>query len=172
MKKSIILRIFTALIIIVIILIIVTIFGYRSASMPSYHFCSGRGKLVKMHAYSDPLFRQTIYCCSFEADFNDICADAVSELKELGYVGYTSSLAADTRGYKLPGKNSIDVTAVKIMDNRKMVEVHATAKNSDERSTTRYGYRKQDGWVSVEITQRRKQHWLAAKIRGFLNKSQ
>ncbi|MEJ2649912.1 MAG: hypothetical protein P8016_16075, partial [Sedimentisphaerales bacterium] len=90
MKKSSVIKISAAAILILIILFVVGTLRYRPAPAPAFKFLSGRGSYIRIDSLK-PKLRETRFVYSFEADFNDIVADAKSELSALGYFVGTDS---------------------------------------------------------------------------------
>ncbi|MBN2590320.1 MAG: hypothetical protein JXA96_10695 [Sedimentisphaerales bacterium] len=150
MKKSSIKKICAAFV--VIIFIVITISLDTSEYLPSYQFCSERGKFVRVRTSdSGPLFKvqQIIYSCSFEADFNDICTQADKELSALGYISDSPLFQTDARVYQLNGNSQKDFILVTIFDNRKYEKYDPDKSSGYYSQDNEFSY--QDGWVSVQV---------------------
>jgi len=154
---------------VIIIMIIVMLFVISSEPEPSYQFFSGRADFAKFHVYSDPSFRQITYLCSFQADFNDICAQADKELLALGYEPTTAKWAQDeSRLYQINGKSPKDYSAVRIHKNLTIKKyLIDTNSNPAFRTGTFYS---QEGWIIVEVIESKTQNKYVGKIKHLLYK--
>jgi hypothetical protein len=156
MKKSVIIKISAVVIAIAVLLALVGLMRRPTLpSVPSFQFLSGRNQGV--HAGGDTANRQKRYVHSFEADFNDVCADAHSELTALGYVETTSpGHKPGTREYMLRGQLPGEFVAVKILDNNRLT-IYSTPEHSGFLTQDVYAYHYREGFVIVDVTQRQYQ---------------
>ena len=144
MKKSSIKKISAA---VIVIAVIVTVFmaAYilsidQEVSPPSFEFLKGYGPLVKNVESNYPKSRETIFICSFIADFNDVIAKANPELRTLGY----SSLASDHENISYANNNKkSEYVYIKFLKNSK----YPKTTNSNNRVFAE----PKDGWTSVVI---------------------
>ncbi len=156
----------------VILLVIVVLLMSRSqrASVPTFKFLSGRGSYIQIDKLETKV-RETRFVYSFQGDYNSIVADANSELYPLGYSGNSAFPVNPPYGfvYSLRGQKPMDRISVLIRKDQKM-HVFSTPRNSDYTIPTQYNYALKDGWVSVEITQRKEISWFTYGCLYLLNK--
>ncbi len=171
MKKSSIKKIFSTVIIIAVIVILVALLQTKPALLPiqAFKFLSGRTLTTRIE--DEPsIISRTRFVYSFEADFDSIVADANSELTALGYTIISDSDPNYPNvEYYSNGKKPIIGTSINILKNIKM-NVFSTPKNSDYKTPTQYVYGWQNGWVTVEITQRKEHNRFIVMLKNFLNK--
>ncbi len=170
MKKSSIIIISAAASLILIIIFVVGTLRYRPEPVPTFKFLSGRTLTTQIE--DDPsIISRTRFVYSFEADFDDFVADANSELTALDY-SIISGSDPDYPNveYYLRGKKPIIGISVNILKNIKM-NVFSTPKNSDYKTSTQYVYGWQNGWVTVEIEQRKQRNRIIVELKKLLHKS-
>ena len=154
MKKSVVKRSLAVVIIVGIFLTLVGLLVWYSRSrppIPSFRFLSGQGSALHVKDKRKSLYRTTRDIYSFEADFNDVCADANAELTALGFVdetplGHESSRRVYSLQKKVPGES----VWIRILDKHK-IAVYSTPESSEYSSPELHAYHYRDGWVSVEV---------------------
>lgn len=152
MKKFVI-KIYLAFVIIAVGLMILV--GFRTidgdGTVPSYRFLGGRNPVKCEKAKTENEDRRYTY--SFEADFNDICSKADTELIPAGFVGTTvvddtvvdkffSDVMSSLRIYDLDGRFPRGPIWIYIYKNRQCIKLP----NSND-----YAIAEKDGWVRVEV---------------------
>jgi hypothetical protein len=172
MKRSKIIKISSIAVTLVILLVIVVLLRSQpqQTPVPAFKFLSGRAPTARIEVkkYS---YRLSRFGYSFEADFNDIAADANSELSALGYVNNThiDSYYPSVK-YFIPG------TQASIMENSIQIVKNCTLRFISPRDgdnlifPDQYVSLGKDGWVIVEIVQSKKQSWFVANMNYFFNK--
>ena len=125
--------------------------------VPSFKFLRGRGQMVKAKGTTEARdYRRIRYACSFEADYNDVCAAADKELTALGYVQTPfAGQPSYRRIYELQGPRIGDSIIVMILME------HQLKQNTIPLFATYY----KDGYVVVEINRMQRQSWLIYRIK-------
>jgi len=178
MKRSVIKKSFAVAITIGVLLTLLGLLRRYSKPMPSFQFLSSRGPAICIkEAASKTLDRKTQFVYSFEADFNDVCADANAELSALGYVDTTRPRQEPrSREYMFRNKVHGGSVTVSILDRHKL-SVYSTPRRSEYSSPDLYAYHYRVGWVSVVIVQSRRPsvfwqnllYWPNRLLRGTRN---
>ena len=170
MKKSSIIKISAAAVLILIILFIIGTLRYRPTPAPTFKFLSGRGSYIRIDSLK-PKLRETRFIYSFEADYNDIVADANSELPALGYSEGSNSLKiyGEPVSFGLRGNKPMDEISVIIIPNQKM-NLFSTPEDSDYKTPAEYVWSWKNGWVSVEIRENKEVSWFTYGFLRLLNK--
>lgn len=152
MKRSVIKKSFVVAITISVLLTLLGLLRHYSKPVPSFQFLSSRGPAICIKEAD----RKTRFVYSFEADFNDVCADANIELSVLGYVDTTRPRQEPrSREYMFRNKVHGGSVTVSIIDRHKL-SVYSTPRRSEYSSPDLYAYHYRIGWVSVDIVQSRR----------------
>lgn len=155
MKKH---RIKTCLAVILVanaLLIAVVVWCLPSQAVPSFQFLAGQSPLKVVQDQNTGWDRLSQKLYSFAGDFENVCTAAQAELSALGYTQvpqYPGQLFV-TREYRLYRRSSDETITVRIMADAKLT-VLSTPKNSQYASPDRYDYRRQAGWLAVEVDRR------------------
>lgn len=170
MKKSSIKKICTSIIIVAAILFLVVLFQSIPASIPKYKFLNGRtpDAQIEVKRYG---YRISRFAYSFEGDFNDINADASSELSELGYMCSSNidSYYPSVR-YDMPGTQaSIMAEPVQIIKDN-ILRIQPSREGSNLVFPDQYISLNKAGWITIIIVRSKKQNWLIAQIKYLFNK--
>lgn len=154
MKRSVIKISFAVAITIGVLLTPLGLLRRYSKPMPSFQFLSSRGPAICIKEAAGKTLDRKVY--SFEADFNDVCADANAELSALGYVDTTRPRQEPrSREYMFRNKVHGGSVTVSIIDRHKL-SVYSTPQRSEHSSPDLYAYHYRVGWVSVNIVQSRR----------------
>jgi len=149
MKKSRAKKVYAIVIIVCIALVTAALLLNRPTPTPSFKFLDGREPMTRLKVLPG---EQTLFICSFEADANDVCDSAHSELSALRYLEITPpSNPPLARKYEL--RNRRRTTTIVILDKHRY-NVYSTPQQSEYSSPDRLESHYADGWVSVQITQR------------------
>jgi hypothetical protein len=135
-----------------------------SAPTPRFRFLAGQSPIRTMRSSGGWTGnRHDTY--SLAGDVQSLCAAAQSELTALGYVVVARSSGDyfPTRGYRLAPGPSGEAITVRILSSARL-RVFATPENSQYFSPDRYEYRREDGWVSVEVDEYRNPSWLQRHV--------
>jgi hypothetical protein len=135
-----------------------------SAPTPRFRFLAGQSPIRTMRGSGGWTGnRHDTY--SLAGDVQSLCAAAQSELTALGYVVVARSPADyfPTREYRLAPGPSGEAITVRILSSARL-RVFATPENSQYFSPDRYEYRREDGWVSVEVDEYRNPSWLQRHV--------
>ncbi len=154
MKKSTIKKIFPAIIVILVILILTAILQTRPAQVPIPEFKFLKGRTLNAQFANNDLYeKDTYYYYSFEADYNDVIADANSEFSGLHYntIGYPTANVSE-RMYSLSQKNPSNEILVRIFKNLKC-EVSLAMNISGHNIPSQPVHTNRYGWITVEVTQ-------------------
>ena len=146
MKKS----DFTASLVIIIVCVLLMIMLWlRSGDsfVPSYRFLGGLSPVACKKANRETEDSRgnvdTLYIYSFEADFNDVCLNAKSELTSAGFVNRTHpGNESHERRYWLKGSFPRGPVDINILNNYEYIE-HPISKKG--------GLGHKDGWIVVTI---------------------
>jgi len=153
MKKSAVKRFLAFVVIVGMVLAVIGLllrYSRPEPSMPSFSFLGDRKPAAHSKNNSQTLYRITKDIYSFEADFNEVCLNANTELLALGFVDTTQPVLY-CREYELRSGLPYELVSVRIWDNQKLL-VYSTSESSDYSSPERHGFDHRDGWVSVEVT--------------------
>jgi len=152
MERSVIKKSFAVAITIGVLLTLLGLLRRYSKPMPSFQFLSSRGPAICIKEAAS----KTRFVYSFEADFNDVCADANAELSALGYVDTTRPRQEPrSREYMFRNKVHGGSVTVSIRDRHKL-SVYSTPQRSEYSSPDLYAYHYRVGWVSVNTVQSRR----------------
>jgi hypothetical protein len=141
-------------------------------SVPEFEFLKDKGSFIKIDLSDQSMTKEIRFVYSFEADYNDIVADANLELSALGYKGnFSQPKEAFYRSctYFLRGEKPGASISVEFIDKNELI-AYETPKNSEYPSPDRYEYHIRDGWVSVQITLKSKKNRFMYKITSLLDK--
>ena len=147
---------------IAVLLTLIRLLSHNTTSMPSFYFLNGRKPAIRTQDDRKSLHRATRDIYSFQADFNNVCADANTELSYMGFLAETLPEQEPCRQvYRLLNKLSDELVTVTIRDKHK----------SSEHSTPDFhAYEYRDGWVSVEIALWRRPFWTRQNLTYVLHK--
>ena len=151
--KRFVIKIFLAVAFITVtVMLLAALYSLYSSSKPRFNFLSGQKSLYYLKS---KLYKTDFY--SFKADVNSIHAKAKAELASLGYterntVVYNSFYKF--REWTLP-HNSV---CVRIIDKQR-IQVLKDPKKSQYSSPDRYWEYYEDGWITVEVRQPRRNFW-------------
>jgi hypothetical protein len=154
MKKSVIMISLVFVIIAALVLILLGLLSIdEGGTAPSYSFLAGRNPIKREKAKTGNEDRRYTY--SFEADFNDLCSKAHSELTPAGFVVRSvvqihPGKEFGYRFYYLKEKFPRGLVHIYIYDSRQYIKLP----NSND-----YGIAPRDGWVMVEIVYGRGWRW-------------
>lgn len=169
MKKSSIIKISAAAVLIFIIIFVVGTLRYSHTSAPKFNFLNGQNSFIRIEELRSRI-KETRFIYSLEADFNDIVADANSELTALGYLNNSTLMMSPPQIlYYLSGKKPGDSITIRILDKHKM-NVYVTPKGSDYTTPTRYEYSWENGWISIEVTKSKQMNRFMYKFIYLINK--
>jgi len=168
MKRSLMIKSCVVAVILGILLVLLAFPRRNSQPIPSFQFLSGRGPAIRLEShFGERWHDDTRFVYTFQADYNDVCADANSELLALGYVITKLPVQVPRyREYMRRNKAPIDLDKVLILDKTKFA-VYSTPKGSKYSSPDRHTIHYRDGWVTVEIMQQRPPSGLQGKWRIF-----
>lgn len=122
----------------------------------SFSFLDGRTMTGRIEqARNSRRVTREVY--SFEADFNDVCAEADAELSAMGsqIASFSAGEIAD-REYRLGSHISANRWILVRIRDRYRLEVFSSPESSKLDSSTYYPRK---GWVSVEVRRRRLRSW-------------
>ncbi len=128
---------------VIVIIVVLILLGLRSIDedIPSYRFLGGRNPTACKDAKTGSVDKLYIY--SFEADFNDVCLNAKTELISAGFVDRTHpGNVSSERRYWLKGSFPRGPIDINILNNYEHIE-HPISKEG--------GLGHKDGWVNVEV---------------------
>ena len=134
-------KIFPICVIVIVLLLILFVLLPRDEAVPSYRFLDGRDPVAIREEKTGSVDK--CYSYSFEANFNDICSNADTELIGAGFIDRT--LPRDKsreRDYWLKSSFPRGPVKIKIYNNRKYIE-HPISKKGE--------LHPRDGWIVVEI---------------------
>lgn len=170
MKKSVFIKIGAIVAASLILPSMIALLMYRPKPMhpPEFKFLSGRDSFVRIKEDSSKI-KQTRFVFSFKADYNDIHADAESELLALGYQPILYASQPFFPEYRLKGRKPDDSISVRFIENYKLID-RSQEPDSDYISPVQVEYQRNDGWVSIQITQTRGRNRLFVIIKQFFQK--
>jgi hypothetical protein len=148
--------------IIILCVLLMIMVGLRSVdgggTAPSYRFLGGREPITCKIANKGNEDRRYTY--SFEADYNDLCSKADTELIPAGFVGNTivgeALFGNECRTYYLNGRFPRGPVWVYIYDNRQYIDLHDLYNNIPK---SNYALSEKDGWIMVEVAYGRGWRW-------------
>ena len=111
-----------------------------------------------------PYYRETQYLYLFQADFNDICAKADTELSALGYMkGYDNTQVPHLKvprkmRFVLFAQKAEEFTGIEILEGHKP-SADPAPKSSEYLSLDRNEFQVEDDWISVEVRRTRPRSW-------------
>ena len=146
--KRLVIKIFVAVAFILIAaLTLVALFSLLPRPVPTYNFLGAQRPL---HHVKDKSYRIDFY--SFRADVNNIHTKISTELTSLGYANKNPAGHKEyLHHWELPD-HSVLVT---IKDNRR-VKVFKDPRTSQYSSPDRYWDYHEDGWITIEVRQKRR----------------
>ena len=152
--NRIVIKVFVAVALIIITaLTLVAFFSLLPRPMPVFNFLGGQRPL---HHVKNKSYRIDFY--SFKADVNSIHIKANAELTSLGYEGRINvgqeKFFSKQWEWRFPG-NSISVT----IKNNRRTKVFRDPETSQYSSPDRYSGFHEDGWITVEVRQPRRNFW-------------
>ncbi len=171
MKKSSIIKICAAIIVIVVlILFIVLLSKPASVQVATFKFLNGRTPVAQIEVKLDG-YRISRFAYSFEGDYDDIIADANSELSDLGYICSSNidSYYPSVR-YDMPGTQaSIMAEPVQIIKDN-ILSIQPSRKGSNYLFPDQYISLNKAGWITVIIVRSKKPNTLIVVFKKLLNK--
>ena len=139
----------TTIILISVVVLILAV--WRLESGPSFQFLHDRKPVLRDNFSS---FTVSIY--SFPAELEEVCSEASAELSSLAFLD-TSNAENRTHDVRFEKQDRNNTATITIL----------SGKLSKETTAANYFYEHAPGWVSVEITQGGRTHWLRLLNRVF-----
>jgi hypothetical protein len=148
--KRLVIKVFVAVVLIIITaLTLIVLFSLLPRPMPVFNFLGGQ---IPLHHVKDNSYRIDFY--SFKANINSINKEANAELASLGYTERNTNVYNSF--YKLREWESPDKSVCVRITDKQRIKVFADPQTSQYSSPDRYWEYYEDGWITVEVRQRRR----------------